>query len=94
LIVADRPKRRRLRRAQVWGIVDSWLPEGLEGADAVRREVALRLASELDSAPPAYAVARISSALLDAVSQIERNTESPSELDLRSLLREVVGNRS
>jgi hypothetical protein len=74
----------------VWRTVDRWLPEGLEGADGVRAQVARRLASELDSAPPTYTTARIANALLDAVAAIEKNVEPATELDVRALLREVL----
>jgi hypothetical protein len=76
--------------------VESWLPEELEGADAVHARIAKRLAAQLDDpGTPAYVVARVAGALVDVVAAIERDDEVDNgrldaRTDLRRLLRDVL----
>lgn len=78
----------------VGGVVDAWLPDDLQGSDAVRAAVAKRLARELDDpALAGHAVPRIANALIAVVSAIDGKQEveqaRPSPGELRQLLDDV-----
>ena len=82
-----------MQRGSITRAVEGWLPDALDGADGVRREVALRLAAELDTgSTPAHAVPRLANALGTLLAAIEADVESPptGELDVRRLLEEVL----
>jgi hypothetical protein len=87
----DRSRRRRLQHGRVYGAVEAWLPEPLEGADGVRREAALRLAAELDTgSTPAHAVPRLANALAGLIAAIESERTTGDDLALaRRLLGEL-----
>ena len=60
----------------VGGVLDSWLPDDLEGSDAVRAAVAKRLAAELDDPDLAgHAVPRIANSLIAVVAAIDAKRE-------------------
>jgi hypothetical protein len=91
LIMPGTVRRRRLRRGAITGAVEAWLPDPLVGADAVRREVALRLALELDThATPAHAIPRTANALLSAIAAIAGDEQPHGDLDVRALLAEAL----
>lgn len=76
----------------VTAVVDSFLPEYAEGADAVRCVIARRLATELDGNPPAYVVPRLAGALASILDEIEpRGATGNGKVDLRELLRPLAG---
>jgi len=85
-----------IRPGAVATAVDAMLPTNLEGTDAVRAAVARRLAAELDAPDvQAYAVARLSGALLTALSALDAEgsvrASAPARTELRQLLRDVTG---
>jgi hypothetical protein len=73
--------------------LEGWLPsEAIRGADAVRVEVARRLADELDApGTAAYTIPRIAGALalmLDAIETVEAPRAAAAEV--KRLLQEVA----
>jgi hypothetical protein len=90
----SRGRSARLDRAGVSGVVDSWLPADIEGADIVRAAVARRLAAELDAPElQSYVVAKLASTLIAVVAEIDGTREvaraKPSRAELRQLLDDV-----
>jgi hypothetical protein len=87
-------KSSRIVPDSVGGVLASWLPDDLEGADVVRAAIAKRLAAELDrpDAPP-YVIARLAGALVSVVSEIDGTREvaraRPNRAELRQLLDDV-----
>ena len=72
-------------------VVDSWMPEHLQGSDVVRAVIARRLAAELDTPGlPAYVVPRIAGALVAVIAQIEGVDESITNRSSRDELRDLL----
>jgi hypothetical protein len=89
--MAKKASSRRQDHGPVRLALEAWLPDGLEGADGVRGEVARRLAAELDDGELApYVVPRIAQALVLVVAEIEAEAVPASALDVKRMLREVL----
>jgi hypothetical protein len=78
-MAADRSngaKSSRILDDGVSGVLDAWLPDDLEGSDAVRASVCKRLAAELDDPGlPAHAIARLASTLITVVTALDAKHE-------------------